>query len=92
MVGELEPHRRRTQDRHRRGVLLSPDADHVIVNVNGQDQLILGQSRDVKGEPDEKTNDLRGFDPKSGKELWKCLPQRRSPLPLVSIMIAEQSQ
>jgi outer membrane protein assembly factor BamB len=47
-------------------------ATPVIVKVNGQDQFILGQSRDVKGEPDEKASYLRGFDPKSGKELWKC--------------------
>jgi outer membrane protein assembly factor BamB len=44
----------------------------LIVKVKGQDQLILSHSRDVKGEPDEKTGYLRGFDPKTGKELWKC--------------------
>ena len=33
----------------------------VIAKVNGQDQLILGM-----------TKYLRGFDPKSGKELWFC--------------------
>jgi outer membrane protein assembly factor BamB len=44
----------------------------LIANVNGQDQLILGHSRDVKDQPDEKTGYLRGFDPKTGKELWKC--------------------
>jgi outer membrane protein assembly factor BamB len=44
----------------------------VIVKVKGQDQLLLGQSRDVKGQPDTKTSYLKGFDPKTGKELWKC--------------------
>lgn len=44
----------------------------VIVKVKEQDQLLLGQSRDVKGQPDTKTNYLKGFDPKTGKELWKC--------------------
>src|SRR5207253_9074213 len=41
----------------------------LIVKVNDQDQLILGQSRDVKGEPENKNGYLRGFDPKTGKEL-----------------------
>jgi outer membrane protein assembly factor BamB len=44
----------------------------LIVKVGDQDQLILGQSRDVKGQPEEKNGYLRGFDPKTGKELWKC--------------------
>jgi outer membrane protein assembly factor BamB len=44
----------------------------LIVKVNGQDQLLLGQSRDVKGEPEDRNGYLRGFDPKTGKELWKC--------------------
>jgi len=42
----------------------------LIVKVNGQDQLILGHSRDVKSAPDEKTGVLKGYDPKTGKELW----------------------
>ncbi len=41
------------------------------MKVKGQDQLLLGHSRDVKGQPDEKTGPLKGFDPKTGKELWK---------------------
>jgi outer membrane protein assembly factor BamB len=40
--------------------------------VNGQDQLILGYSKDVKGQPDDKTGFLYGFDPQTGKEIWKC--------------------
>jgi outer membrane protein assembly factor BamB len=43
----------------------------LIVKVDGQNQLILGQSRDVKDAP-EKAGYLKGFDPKTGKELWAC--------------------
>jgi outer membrane protein assembly factor BamB len=44
----------------------------LIVNVNGRDQMILGMSADVKNAPDEKTGYLKGYDPKSGNELWHC--------------------
>jgi outer membrane protein assembly factor BamB len=44
----------------------------LIANVAGQDQLMVGHSPDIKKQPDEKTNYLRGFDLKTGKELWKC--------------------
>lgn len=44
----------------------------VITKVNGKDQLLLGQSRDVKGQPEAKAGHLKGYDPKTGKELWKC--------------------
>jgi outer membrane protein assembly factor BamB len=44
----------------------------LIVKVDGMDQLILGQSRDVKGAPEEKTGFLKGIDPTNGKEIWKC--------------------
>jgi outer membrane protein assembly factor BamB len=44
----------------------------LVVNVNGKDQLILGQSRDVKSAPESKRGFLKGYDPKSGDELWKC--------------------
>jgi outer membrane protein assembly factor BamB len=44
----------------------------LIAKVNGQDQLLLGQSKDNKAAPVEKTSYLKGFDPKTGKELWKC--------------------
>jgi outer membrane protein assembly factor BamB len=40
--------------------------------VNGQEQLLLGYSKDVKNAPPEKTGFLYGFDPASGKELWRC--------------------
>jgi outer membrane protein assembly factor BamB len=44
----------------------------LISRVGDQDQLLLGMSLDVKNAPDEKTGFLKGFDPKSGKELWSC--------------------
>lgn len=44
----------------------------LITKVNGQDQLLVGSSLDVKGSPDPKTGTLKGFDPKTGKELWFC--------------------
>jgi outer membrane protein assembly factor BamB len=45
----------------------------LIVKVDGKDQLLLAMSDDVKNESDEKTGHLKGFDPKTGKELWSCL-------------------
>jgi len=44
----------------------------VVARVKDQDQLILGQSRDMKGAVESKTGYLKGFDPRTGKELWKC--------------------
>jgi outer membrane protein assembly factor BamB len=44
----------------------------LIVKINGRDQLLLGQSQDVKGAPESRNGYLRGFDPKTGKELWSC--------------------
>ena len=44
----------------------------LLTKVNGQDQLILGYSKDVKGQPDNRTGFLYGFDPNTGKEIWKC--------------------
>ena len=44
----------------------------VIASVKGQDQLLLGQSRDVKNAPESKYGSLRGFDPKTGNPLWEC--------------------
>jgi outer membrane protein assembly factor BamB len=44
----------------------------LIVKVKDHDQLILGQSRDVKNQPESKHGYLKGYDPKTGKELWKC--------------------
>jgi outer membrane protein assembly factor BamB len=43
-----------------------------IVTFKGQDQLLLGMSTDVKGQPDPKTGYLKGFDPRTGKVLWHC--------------------
>ena len=42
----------------------------LIVKVGDQDQLLLGTSNDVKGQPDEKTGFLKGIDPKAGTEVW----------------------
>lgn len=44
----------------------------LIVDVKGHDELLLAQSRDVKGKADPETGSLKGFDPKTGKELWHC--------------------
>ena len=44
----------------------------VIAKVGGKDQLVLGYSTDAKGAPLDKHGYLRGCDPKTGKELWKC--------------------
>lgn len=44
----------------------------LIAKVNEKDQLIVGYSKDVKGQPDDQTGFLYGFDPETGKEIWKC--------------------
>ena len=44
----------------------------VIAKAQGQDQLLLGQAKNVKGRPESQWGYLKGFEPKSGKELWKC--------------------
>jgi outer membrane protein assembly factor BamB len=44
----------------------------VIAKVNGKDQLLLAMSPDVKGKPDPQTGYFKGYDPKTGKELWHC--------------------
>lgn len=44
----------------------------LVVKVDGKDQLLLGQSNDVKGAPESKWGHLKGIDPKTGKELWTC--------------------
>lgn len=44
----------------------------LVAKVGGKDQIILGHSRDQKGAPDAKTSFLHGFDPRDGKELWRC--------------------
>ena len=42
-----------------------------MVKVKDQDQLVVGQSKDAKGSPGQY-GFLKGFDPKTGKELWRC--------------------
>jgi outer membrane protein assembly factor BamB len=44
----------------------------LIVKVNGQDQLLLGFGPDAKNVEDPPDNYLKGFDPKTGRELWYC--------------------
>jgi outer membrane protein assembly factor BamB len=44
----------------------------LIAPVNGKDQLLIGQSQDVKNKPDNETGYLKGIDPATGSELWKC--------------------
>jgi outer membrane protein assembly factor BamB len=44
----------------------------LIAKVKDQDQIILGQSKDVKGGPESKAGYLKGYDPATGKELWQC--------------------
>ena len=44
----------------------------LVTKVGGQDQMLLGYSRDVKSAPLDKTGFLYGFDPQTGKELWRC--------------------
>jgi hypothetical protein len=47
-------------------------ATPVVVKVKDQDQLVVGQSKDAKGSPEAQYGFLKGFDPKTGKELWRC--------------------
>ncbi|MCS6849688.1 MAG: PQQ-like beta-propeller repeat protein [Gemmataceae bacterium] len=44
----------------------------LIVNVNGQDQLLLGMALDRKNADESQFGFLKGFDPKTGQELWRC--------------------
>jgi len=44
----------------------------LLTKVDGKDQLLLGYSKDVKGQVESKTGFLYGFDPSNGKEIWKC--------------------
>jgi outer membrane protein assembly factor BamB len=64
----------------------------LIAKVKGEDQLLVAQSRDVKKADDDKTGFLKGFDPKKGKELWKCqgLNSFQYTSPLVSDDVAVQ--
>jgi outer membrane protein assembly factor BamB len=47
-------------------------ATPVLAKIKGQDQMLLAMSVDVKGKPDEQTGYFKGFDPKTGNELWSC--------------------
>lgn len=47
-------------------------ATPVLATVNGKEQLVLGMSKDVKNQPEDKHGHLRGYDPKTGSELWSC--------------------
>lgn len=44
----------------------------VIAKVGDKDQLLVGFSPDVKGQPENKAGFLHGYDPKTGSELWRC--------------------
>ncbi len=44
----------------------------LVAKVQGAEQLLLGISKDLKNQPDDKTGYLHGFDLKTGEELWKC--------------------
>jgi len=47
-------------------------ASPVVAKVNGQDQLILGLSEDVKNQPEAKHGHLKGYDPATGSEVWSA--------------------
>jgi outer membrane protein assembly factor BamB len=44
----------------------------LITQVNGRDQMLLAYAKDGKGAPEDKNGFLYGFDPKTGKEIWRC--------------------
>ncbi len=44
----------------------------LVVKVDGQDQLLLATGQDKKNEPEPADSYLKGFDPKTGEELWVC--------------------
>ena len=47
-------------------------ATPVITAVNGVDQLLLGASKDAKSLPEDQFGFLKGYDPRTGHELWRC--------------------
>jgi len=47
-------------------------ATPLITNVNGVDQLLLGASKDAKSLPEDQFGFLKGYDPATGHELWRC--------------------
>lgn len=64
----------------------------VIAKVKGQDQLLLAMANEAKGQPDDKTGYFKGYDPKTGKELWHCrgLDSYQYTSPLVANDVAVQ--
>lgn len=44
----------------------------LIIKHDGRDQMLLGFGPDAKSKPDPDTNYFKGYDPKTGKELWNC--------------------
>lgn len=44
----------------------------LVTKVGDRDQMILAYAKDGKGATEDKNGYLYGFDPKTGKELWKC--------------------
>jgi outer membrane protein assembly factor BamB len=43
----------------------------LVVKVAGKDQMLLGMSPDAKNVDDPPNSHLKGYDPKTGKELWR---------------------
>ena len=60
------------KDEWRREETYGSWATPVVAAVGGKDQLLLGYSPDRKGKPEEQWGHLKGYDPKTGKELWAC--------------------
>lgn len=44
----------------------------LVAKVGDKEQLLLGQSKDVKNQPQDKHGYLKGIDLKTGSEIWKC--------------------
>jgi outer membrane protein assembly factor BamB len=44
----------------------------LIVKVDGKDQMLLGFSPDAKSAKETPKSHFKGYDPKTGKELWDC--------------------
>jgi outer membrane protein assembly factor BamB len=44
----------------------------VIAKVDMKDQLLLANFKEAKDAADEDTGYLKGYDPKTGMEIWKC--------------------
>lgn len=44
----------------------------LLIKADGQDQLVVGFGPDAKDVADPPNNFLKGIDPKTGKEIWRC--------------------